>query len=108
MANTGQDTVFFYFTRQVPLGDKVSHFLLFGILTLLCNCSWPQKHLQLCKQRIPIGTLLIVIFVTLEECSQYFLPNRTFDLYDYAASLLGIALFTTVDRLMRFSHRLSK
>jgi len=102
MANTGQDIWLFELTRKVPFGDKLGHFLVFGSLTLMANLATRGKQMRFKLGSIYWGSLSVLIFVTLEELSQYFVATRTLDLLDYLANLLGILCFTGLGReLMR-------
>jgi len=102
MANTGQDIWLFELTRKVPFGDKLGHFLVFGSLTLMANLATRGKLMRFKLGSIYWGSLSVLIFVTLEELSQYFVATRTLDLLDYFANLLGILCFTGLSReLMR-------
>ena len=102
MANTGQDIWLFELTRKVPFGDKLGHFLVFGSLTLMANLATRGKLMRFKLGSIYWGSLSVLIFVTLEELSQYFVATRTLDLLDYLANLLGILCFTGLSReLMR-------
>ena len=94
MANTGQPMIFFRLLRDVPFGDKMSHFLLFGLLTLGVNLSTGNKRVGSGRFRLPAGTLGVLIFVVLEELSQHFIASRTLDAVDLLADLLGIGMFT--------------
>ncbi len=96
MANTAQETVLFALAHSIPHGDKVSHVLLFGLLTLLLNLATRYKTLTLKQHPIYAGSLLVLVLTTLEELSQYMLPNRTLDMADYAANLVGVSLFTLI------------
>lgn len=100
MANTDQDTLFFSFARMLPHGDKISHITLFGFFTLLLNLSTRCKTLAIYNGSCYLGTLAVWVFVTLEEMSQSFFPSRTVDLVDYAASLIGIVLFSFLSWLI--------
>lgn len=104
MANTGQDTLFFVWARRVPNGDKLSHIILFGTLALLFNLCSRYRVVELRGVMIYRGSLLVLLFTTCEEFSQFLLPNRTFDLLDYSASVFGVALFTLLTRYSE--HRL--
>ncbi|ALO42743.1 VanZ family protein [Pseudoalteromonas phenolica] len=94
LANTGQQSIFFDLVRLIPYGDKVGHFGLFGMLTLLANFASKFKVFKLGKVNVFWGTAAVVVFVTLEELSQHFMPTRTLDIYDYTADMIGILLFT--------------
>ena len=94
LANTGQQSIFFDLVRLIPYGDKVGHFGLFGMLTLLANFASKFKVFKLGKVNVFWGTAAVFVFVTLEELSQHFMPTRTLDIYDYTADMIGILLFT--------------
>jgi VanZ family protein len=69
-----------------PYGDKVGHFLLMGILSLLVNLSLPPRPLH----GHILVTLGIIAVVALEEASQAWFGTRHPDIIDLAASLAGI------------------
>ncbi len=94
MANTGQSTIFFKLVKTVPYGDKLGHFGLFGILTLALNFITNFKCFKLGCIKLYYGTLAVTVFVIFEELSQYYIPNRTLDVYDFLADAVGISLFT--------------
>lgn len=47
LANTGQNSVFFTFITKIPYGDKLGHFCLFGLLTLMANFAFKLKVVKL-------------------------------------------------------------
>jgi len=94
MANTDQPMFFFTLLKDVPFGDKMGHFLLFGLLTLGANLSTGNRRVNWGKFRLPLGTALVLAFVIVEELSQHFIPSRTLDVVDGLANLLGIGAFT--------------
>jgi VanZ family protein len=94
-ANTGKKNIFFDTVNLTPYGDKVGHFFLFGILTLIVNQALSFKRFWLCKN-LPLGTVLVSVFVILEELSQWFFPKRTLDVTDLIADGLGIFVFTVI------------
>ncbi|MFK7833915.1 MAG: VanZ family protein [Winogradskyella sp.] len=94
-ADTNKQTIFFEIIGSIPNGDKVGHFFLFGMLTLLLNFALKFKSINL-WQKLPLGTVLVSVFVLLEELSQVFFPNRTLDIADLIADGLGILIFTFV------------
>ena len=93
MANTGQDMIFFEWVKAMPFGDKLGHFLLFGILTICLNMATSFKRIRN-GRLIYVGTVLISAFVLLEELSQYFIRFRTLDITDLTADAIGILIFT--------------
>ena len=77
-----------------PGGDKVGHFLLFGILSFLLN----KSALVLLPRRNPTRliltiSLLLSIVIGLEEWSQSLFPSRTMSMIDLAFSYLGVFAF---------------
>jgi VanZ family protein len=79
---------------DVPGGDKVGHFALFGILSFLLN----KSALNLFPNRMPARlvltvSLLLAIVIGLEEWSQSLFPARTMSLTDLLASYTGVGMF---------------
>ena len=83
--------------NEIPYGDKAGHFILYGILTLLIDLalfrSFPQVSRRLIVFRV---ALVLILLIGLEEFSQQYFPNRTFDLVDLTFSYLGVAFFSWV------------
>ena len=96
LANTGGHSVFFDFIRSLPYGDKLGHFCLFGVLTLILVVGSRFCAFRLGRIRIYYGVLAVTVFVVGEELSQAFIPSRTFDVVDLTADALGILLATAM------------
>lgn len=83
--------------NRIPYGDKVGHFLLYGVLTLLIDLallrSRPDLHRSLISIRV---ALILALLIGLEEYSQQFFAKRSFDLVDLFFSYLGVAFFSWV------------
>ena len=69
------------------VNDKVNHALAFFVLGLLADFSFPERGLG------PSKTLSLLAYGLLIEVIQYFLPYRTFSLYDLAADGVGLTLY---------------
>jgi VanZ family protein len=86
-----------------PSGDKVGHFILFGILSFLLN----KSALAMIKKGTPARivltvSLLLATLIGLEEWSQSLFPARTMDLSDLFASYAGVTVFALLaDRTHR-------
>ena len=93
LANTGQTNLLIDLGNTIPLGDKVGHFLLMGMLAFFANMLLKHRRVQIKATSILLGSLLVGIFVFLEECSQLFIPSRTFSLLDLLSDALGIYTF---------------
>ena len=85
-----------------PQGDKVGHFVLYGILSLLVNLAafdrWPHMERNRLALRVSI---VLAILIGLEEFSQRFFPSRNASIWDLGASYLGVAVFTWVATRIR-------
>ena len=83
--------------------DKINHFLAFLVLALLVDFSFPNSRFNTDK----IFSLIAYSFSL--EIIQYFLPHRTFSLFDIAADILGLLayglLIPFIKRLPAFSDR---
>lgn len=91
-ANRGSDSVVFDLVRAVPWGDKLCHAALFGSLTFFLNRTLGQRHLR--WGWLQVGSLLVLAFALGEEFSQHFNGNRTLDLGDAAADVVGVTIAT--------------
>ena len=79
---------------RIPYADKLGHFILYGILTLLINLTLFRSVPDQSRRRIAVVSGLILgILIGLEEFSQRNFPSRTFSLGDLMASYLGIFFF---------------
>lgn len=84
--------------HRVPAFDKVAHAVLIGTLAWLLNQGLCWRLVTLRQRRWLLGSLIIAVVFTLEECSQAWIPGRSFDLGDLAANWTGVWL---VGRLYR-------
>jgi VanZ family protein len=69
------------------MNDKVNHILAFYVLGFLADFSFPRKKFGLSKVLSLLGFGLLI------EVIQYFLPYRSFSLYDLAADAAGLAVY---------------
>ena len=92
IANRGQLNRYFGFLDDIPYGDKIGHFVLMGIFSLLVNLSFMAKRIEIGGWKILLGSALVAAIVTVEELSQGFLINRTMDISDWLADMAGIIL----------------
>jgi VanZ family protein len=84
----------FKIVNEIPFGDKVGHFVLFGLLSLTVNMAVLEARPAADKRSQAVTTsLLLAVPIALEELSQRWIPGRTFSLLDLTASLLGVACF---------------
>ena len=94
LTNTGQQGELISYFTDVPYADKAGHFILTGILTLLANLGLDCRYITIGRINILLGTLLISIIVFLEECTQIYIPTRTFSQWDLLSDFGGIFIFS--------------
>ena len=100
LANTGQNSIFFDFFAGIPHGDKLGHFCLFGFLTLGANFTLKLKKISFISFNAYVGAVLVLLFVLVEELSQYYIPNRTLEAGDILANTAGIIVFSLITKLI--------
>ncbi len=87
-----------------PYGDKVGHFVLFGVLALLVNLAaferWPKQERGWLALRVSV---VLAILIGLEELSQRLFPSRQSSIWDLLASYAGVAAFAWV--AMRITNK---
>ncbi len=76
-----------------PNGDKLGHFLLYGILSLLLNLAFTSRPWTV--------SLILSILIGLEEWSQSLFDSRTMDMVDLLASYAGVTVFALLAWWMR-------
>ncbi len=94
IANTQKNHIIFVWMENIPYADKVGHVVLYGILALLLNIALRYKSIYIFGFNMQIGALIVLTFAGLEELTQYFIPNRTLDIYDFLADIAGVILFS--------------
>lgn len=84
---------------RFPGGDRVGHFLLYGILACLLARAFPRR-LSMGSFSPAVSSLWAVGLALAEELSQFFFSSRTPDPLDLACGLLGILLANQLDQLI--------
>ena len=82
--------------------DKTIHFLSIVPGTILFNAVLRYRVISVGNRQLLVGTLIVVVLVSIEECLQIYIPFRSFELIDLFADFAGITL---ADYFVR--HRLS-
>jgi polysaccharide biosynthesis protein VpsQ len=90
LADTRRCRQLFAVVDRIPAGDKIGHFVLFGTLSYLLNRVFRRAAFRAGWIRVPMGSVIVTVMVTIEEFSQRFLPARRFEWLDLAASILGV------------------
>ena len=74
----------------LPSGDRIGHFVLYGILAFLLNGAFSARGVRLGTASVQAGSLLAAVAALLEELSQFLFPSRTPDPVDLLFGWLGI------------------
>jgi len=81
--------------NTLPLGDKVGHFVLYGILALLINLTLFRSLPSRSRTSIAvISGVILALLIGIEEFSQQYFSSRTYSLNDLAAGYLGVIFFS--------------
>jgi hypothetical protein len=96
LADTANHNFAFRLIGNIPYGDKLMHGLLYGVMALLLNYGLNFRSKKIIGFNMQIGAIIVLVFATIEEITQYWLPSRTFDLVDLLADFVGVILFSLV------------
>lgn len=91
-ADLGQGDRFWGFLRGIPMGDKLGHLGLFGLLAVFANLATRGHAYRAGCLRIAKGSVWVFAAALVEECSQAWIPARSFDLVDLGADFVAVCL----------------
>ena len=94
LADSADHNFAFRLIGHIPYGDKVMHGLLYGTMALLLNYGLNFKSKKILGFNMQVGALMVLAFAGLEEITQYWLPSRTCDIFDFVADTVGVSLFS--------------
>lgn len=80
--------------KQIPFGDKVAHFLIYGLFAFVVCFATDFHRTSWMKKEFLTGSALILFFAILEEFTQIAFVTRNFDLIDMLCDVVGVFLFT--------------
>ena len=100
LADFRQTQFIFGFIGGFPFGDKIGHFLLMGMFSVVVNLAFGAKIVKVRKFSYLLGSLIVLAIVTAEEVSQIFVSWRTFDVGDLLADAAGILIFGEIARII--------
>jgi len=81
--------------NTLPLGDKVGHFVLYGMLALLINLTLFRSLPSRSRTSIAvISGVILALLIWIEEFSQQYFSSRTYSLSDLTAGYLGVIFFS--------------
>ena len=88
------------FVGNIPYGDKIGHFVLFGVLAFLVNFAFGMRNLSFGRFEYLLGSLIVIIGITVEELTQIFMRGRTFSWLDLFCGYAGILVFGEIARII--------
>ncbi len=98
LANTGQGAGLFRMFRRLPHGDKIGHFMLFGMLAFMANRALCFKTIAMGRFKVLVGSLWVILFAAVEELSQHYIETRSLDIFDFVADLAGVLAFQRLSK----------
>ena len=94
LADTADYNFAFRLVGDIPYGDKLAHASLYGVMALLLNYGLNFKSKKIFGFNMQMGAIIVLTFAGLEEITQYWLPSRTCDVFDFVADTVGVVLFS--------------
>lgn len=93
LADNGSLPRWLHVLYDFPNGDKLGHFILYGLLNFFITRAFLSSRLSKSRSWATLSVgLILSLLIALEEWSQQFFSTRTFDLMDLLASLAGVLL----------------
>jgi polysaccharide biosynthesis protein VpsQ len=77
----------------IPFYDTIGHFVLVGLAAFFGHLALNKRRINCLNFSLPLAPSLVVICSGIDELLQRLSPNRSFDLTDLAANLIGILFF---------------
>jgi hypothetical protein len=94
LADTADHNFAFRLLGDIPYGDKIGHIVLYGAMAWFLNFGLKFKSYKIMGFNMQLGALIVLAFAIMEEGTQYYIPSRTFDLYDVLGDFIGVVLFS--------------
>jgi len=77
----------------VQFGDKILHFIEYGIFSLLLFLAFFSSRREFFKRNVfLLSSLVGIAYAFSDEFHQRFVPGRDYDLLDFLADCLGVLL----------------
>jgi VanZ family protein len=93
LADSGRASWVFAALAQVPLADKLGHFVLMGAMSFLLTLVSRADRIAVGAWSLLRAPFWLAVVVLLEEFSQIWLVNRGFSVLDLAFDFAGIICF---------------
>lgn len=100
VADTKSTSYVLGFVGDIPYGDKIGHFVLFGVLAFLVNFTFGMRNFYFGRFGYLVSSLIVMIGITIEEFTQIFMRGRTFSWLDLFCGYAGIVVFGELARVV--------
>lgn len=89
--------------NEINLIDKWTHFVMYGVLTVVIWWEYKRRHDRICWRRLIVGGVLApVVMGCLVELAQAYLTTcRSGDWVDAVCNSIGVALGTLIGRMIQ-------
>jgi VanZ family protein len=95
--------------HALPMGDKIGHFVLIGLLSFLVITSLIHELPKQDPRRIALATaILMALIFGIEEASQRLIQGRDANPGDLMADYAGIAFFSWLSLKLHFKRKRSQ
>jgi len=78
--------------------DKLAHIAVFAVLSFLISITYLDKEKRSTTKTAFRALTISLVYSSLLECCQYFVPGRSLDWYDFLANytggLVGVIIFS--------------
>ena len=93
--------------EKIKYGDKIGHLVLYGLLGMFLNIALRNRMIH--NTKIPLGSVIVLIFAIAEEFTQLAFETRTFDYIDMLCDVIGLGIFSPnlVENLKKSMSRLT-
>lgn len=92
---------------RTAMPEQRSHIIEYTIVALLIHEALLERASH--GRRVPVPALLAIAATAnvgvLDECIQFFLPNRVFDLFDISFNILSAVMAVTASTALRWARR---
>ena len=93
LADNGNIPPFIRSIYDFENGDKLGHFILYGLLTFFITRTFFSALPSKSRSWVTLSVgFILSLLIGAEEWSQQFFSTRTFDLIDLSASYLGVVV----------------
>ena len=80
--------------EKIKYGDKIGHLVLYGLLGMFLNIALRNRMIH--NTKLPLGSVIVLIFAIAEEFTQLAFETRTFDYIDMLCDVIGLGIISII------------